>query len=119
MVWGGSIIHEIPLNVPTPNGVIDTCVRIGVRYFGAPIYAAKASGPFCVYSVDGVLVKTLAQLKALISGKAFGEYTTLKVINLDKNYRLDEYRVTEETYYWPTRAFTNTKNGWVISKAPF
>ncbi|WP_146216765.1 trypsin-like peptidase domain-containing protein [Glaciecola sp. KUL10] len=119
LVWGGSIIHEIPLNVPTPNGVIDTCVRIGVRYFGAPIYAAKASGPFCVYSVDGVLVKTLAQLKALISGKAFGEYTTLKVINLDKNYRLDEYRVTEETYYWPTRAFTNTKIGWVISKAPF
>jgi hypothetical protein len=119
LVWGGSIIHEIPLNVPTPNGVTDTCVRIGVRYFGAPIYAAKASGPFCVYSVDGELVTTLKQLKRLISKKEFGEYTTLKVINLDKNYRLDEFRVTEETYYWPTRSFINTENGWVISKAPF
>lgn len=119
LVWGGSIIHEIPLNVPTPNGVSDTCVRIGVRYFGAPIYAAKASGPFCVYSVDGVLINSLGELKRLVAQKAFGEYTTLKVINLDKNYRLDEYRVTEETYYWPTRSFINTDKGWIISKAPF
>lgn len=119
LVWGGAIIHDIPLNVPTPNGVRDTCIRIGVRYFGAPVYASKASGAFCVYSIDDVLVDSLQQLKALVSKKQLGDYTTLKVIDLEKNYQLNEFRITEENYYWKTRSFINTDEGWKVNNAPF
>ena len=117
LFWGGAIIHELPMNVSTPDGYTNTCLRMGVRYFGAPVYSAKASGSYCVYSIDGVKVSDIESLKQLVFAKELGDYTTLRIIDLDKNFQLFEFRVTEDNYYWPTIYYQNEDNGWQIEHA--
>jgi S1-C subfamily serine protease len=114
LFWGGAIIHEVQRNLTTPDGFTDKCLRIGVRYFGAPIFSAKASGAFCVYSLDGVKINDLETLKTMVFDKKQGDYTTLRIIDLDKNFQLFEFRVTEDNYYWPTMYYVNDSEGWQI-----
>lgn len=112
LLWAGAIIHDETLNVQTPLGVSNNCVRIGVRYFGAPIYAAMGQGPYCVFSVDGKLIENVEQLKDIAFGKKSGEFTTIQVINIEKNYQLAEFRLIEENYYWSTRYFSRKEGAW-------
>lgn len=112
LLWAGAIIQDETLNVQTPLGISNNCVRIGVRYFGAPIYAAMGQGPYCVFSVDGKLIENLEQLKEIAFSKKSGDFTTVQVINIEKNYQLAEFRLIEENYYWSTRYFNRTENTW-------
>ena len=117
LFWAGAIIHELPINIMMPEGPSDTCLRVGVRYFGAPLYSAKASGSYCVYSIDGVRVETLREVKDIVFNKRLGEYTQLKIIDLEKNFQLFEYKLTEDPYYWPTIFYHNGAEAWHMQKA--
>ncbi|MDT0595760.1 trypsin-like peptidase domain-containing protein [Glaciecola petra] len=112
LLWAGAIIQDETLNVQTPLGISSNCVRIGIRYFGAPIYAAMGQGSYCVFSVDGKLIENLEQLKQIAFNKSSGDFTTIQVIDIEKNYQLLEFRLIEENYYWSTRYFNRTGNTW-------
>lgn len=117
LFWGGAVIHEISANLKTPEGLRDKCIRIGVRYFGAPVHSSGLSGATCIYSIDGTKVETLGQLKSIVFNKSFGDYTIVQTIDLDKNFQILEHKITEETYYWPSLFYFADKGaskGWRI-----
>lgn len=112
MVWGGSIIHEMPILINTPDGTRTSCLRIGFRYFGAPLYSALGSDPVCILTVDDQPVDSAEGLKALLFKKTGGEYTKLLTVRLDKNFQLAEYQVREENFYWPTVFYYREGRQW-------
>jgi len=112
MVWGGAIIHEMPILINTPDGTRTSCLRIGFRYFGAPLYSALGSDPVCILSVDDLPVDTASELKDLLFSKAGGEFTKLLTVRLDKNFQLAEYQVREENFYWPSVYYYREEGQW-------
>lgn len=120
LFWAGSVIHEVPAYIRTPTGYADTCLRVGVRYFGAPLHSSGAGGAFCIYSVDGKKVEALQDIKDIVFEKQFGDYTLIRIIDLEKNFQVSEHKLTEEPYYWKTlfyQADDQDPKGWKIEQA--
>ncbi|MEM0912017.1 MAG: trypsin-like peptidase domain-containing protein [Pseudomonadota bacterium] len=112
MVWGGSIIHEMPILINTPEGTRTSCLRIGFRYFGAPMYSALGSDPVCILTVDDNPVSNAEELKQLLFNKTGGEFTKILTVRLDKNFQLAEYQVREENFYWPSVYYYREGRQW-------
>ncbi|MFC3122053.1 trypsin-like peptidase domain-containing protein [Agaribacter flavus] len=114
IIWGGAVIHEIPTVISTPAGIRDKCIRVGFRYFGAPLYTAMNVDPICILSIDGHIILNLTDVVNALEGKHSGEFTSVEAIRLDKNFQLSEYQVREENYYWPTLYYKRLNKVWAF-----
>lgn len=112
LFWGGAVIHKMNDNVNFPEGPSTGCIRIGIYFFGSPMHSSKTAGKRCVYQVDGVRVKTVEALTALIRDKQAGDHTRVKVVELNNNFRIAEFRLREDPYYWPVKHWQLNESGW-------
>lgn len=112
LFWGGSVIHKSNENVRFPEGSADSCLRIGIYYYGSPMHSSKTAGQRCIYQVDGTKVNAIPQLIEILEAKQPGEYTRVKVIELNNNFRVAEFRLQEDPYYWPIKHWQLAEQGW-------
>ncbi|MDN4501293.1 PDZ domain-containing protein [Alteromonadaceae bacterium BrNp21-10] len=101
LFWGGAVIHKINEKIYLPEGLVDGCLRLSVFYYGSPIHGSGINGSHCIYSLDGKKVTTIDDVKNIIKLKESGDYTKVQVIELNNNFRIAEYRLREDPFYWP------------------
>ncbi len=116
IVWGGAVIHEIQTHITTPSGTREKCIRVGFRYFGAPVYTALNVDPVCILSIDQQPINSILEVKAALVGKRSGDYTSVEAIRLDKNFQYSEYQVREENYYWPSLHYIRNGTAWKFTR---
>lgn len=112
LFWGGAVIHQNHENVFFPEGPAESCLRIGIFYYGSPMHSSETAGQRCLYQVDGTRVESIPQLVNLLENKAPGEYSRVKVIELNNNFRVAEMRLQEDPYYWPIKHWQRSDSGW-------
>lgn len=110
--WGGAVIHKMTDNVVFPEGPESGCLRIGIYFYGSPMHSSKTAGKRCIYQVDGVKIDSIRQLIGLLDDKKPGEYTRVKVIELNNNFRVAELRLQEDPFYWPIKHWQLNSDGW-------
>ncbi len=110
--WGGAIIHKMNDKVYLPEGPAEGCLRISVFYFGSPIHSSGITNGSCIYAIDGQKVQTIDDIKALTENKQSGDYTRVQTVELNNNFRIAEFRLREDPYYWPIKHWNLTENGW-------
>ncbi|MGQ8365034.1 trypsin-like peptidase domain-containing protein [Glaciecola sp. 1036] len=114
LIWGGGIIHSMPLAINTPFGPQKTCIRLGYRYYGASVYSAIGGDPVCIIALDNQPIDDVGQLFSILKEKQTGDFTKILAVRLDKNFQIEEYRVREENYYWPTVLYSRDEAGWTL-----
>ncbi len=112
LFWGGAVIHKMTENVVFPEGPESGCLRIGIYFYGSPMHSSKTAGKRCIYQVDGKKIHSIRQLIGMLDDKKPGEYTRVKVIDLSNNFRVAEFRLQEDPYYWPIKHWQLSDSGW-------
>ncbi|WP_416304987.1 trypsin-like peptidase domain-containing protein [Neptunicella sp. SCSIO 80796] len=110
--WGGAIIHKMNDKVYLPDGPAEGCLRISVFYFGGPIHSSGITNGSCIYAIDGQKVQTIGDIKKLTINKQSGDYTRVQIVELNNNFRIAEFRLREDPYYWPIKHWNLGEDGW-------
>jgi S1-C subfamily serine protease len=110
--YGGSFIHAIDDKFLLSDAVSEACLLVGLRFFGTPASRGFPNGRHCIYEVDGERVFTIADIVRLTQNKNGGDYTRIKTIELNNNYRVSELQLREDPFYWPTRYWKIQDGTW-------
>ncbi|MBC3764344.1 trypsin-like peptidase domain-containing protein [Neptunicella marina] len=110
--WGGAVIHKVDDKVNLPEGPVEGCLRISVFYFGSPVHSSGITNGSCIYAIDGKKVQTIDDIVNITQDKEAGDYTRVQTIEMNNNFRIAEFRLREDPYYWPIKHWSLEDNGW-------